>query len=225
MSIFTHFFLKNFYHICIIQNENNLIVRVSFQKKVKNSVLVIKGNCPALASVGHVLRAITFKIIATMKNDQHSYLSFQINREIFAIDVIKVLEVLQMTNITCIPKTADYVKGVINFRGEIIPVIDSRAKFGMEILNDTSKSVIIILNFQKKDKTQIIGVIVDSVMDVINLEYSQVKDVPEMGSRYNLDFISGMIKIDEEFVMLLDVDKVFSVDELSIISEAAEVYA
>ncbi len=154
-----------------------------------------------------------------MKNDKKSFLSFKIENEIFAVNVKKVLEVLQMKAITTIPKTPDYIKGVINFRGEIIPVIDSRIKFNLHTIEDYSKSVIIILNFEDDSKNKIIGAIVDSVMDVMEIKEMDVKDLPEIGSRYNLEFIYGMIKHKENFIMILDIDKVFSVEELNIVKE------
>jgi len=154
-----------------------------------------------------------------MKDEKKSFLSFKIENEIFAIDVKKVLEVLQMKPITTIPKTPDYIKGVINFRGEIIPVIDARIKFNLKTIENYSKSVIIILNFKSQDKNKIIGAIVDSVMDVMEIKEMDVKDLPEIGSRYNLEFIYGMIKHNEDFIMILDVDKVFSVEELNIVKE------
>ncbi len=154
-----------------------------------------------------------------MKDEKKSFLSFKIQNEIFAIDVKKVLEVLQMKPITTIPKTPEYIKGVINFRGEIIPVLDARIKFNLKKIKDYSKSVIIILNFQSQNKNKVIGAIVDSVMDVMEIKEMDVKDLPEIGSRYNLEFIYGMIKHNEDFIMILDVDKVFSVEELNIVKE------
>jgi len=154
-----------------------------------------------------------------MISEKKSFLSFNLESETFAINVIKVLEVLQMQKITSIPKTPDYIKGVLNFRGEIIPVIDTRIKFSLNRAEDLSKHVIIVLDFERDGKQQKVGAIVDSVMDVFEYQEIDIKDVPELGSRYNLEFIYGMIKKDENFITILDVDKVFSVEELSIVKE------
>ncbi len=107
-----------------------------------------------------------------MLTEKKSYLSFQLDDEIFAINVKKVLEVLQMQKITKVPKTPDYIKGVINFRGEILPVIDTRQKFSLNKVEDYTKFVIIMLNFVRDHKEQKFGAIVDSVMDVF--EYNGV---------------------------------------------------
>lgn len=154
-----------------------------------------------------------------MISEKKSFLSFNLESETFAINVIKVLEVLQMQKITSIPKTPDYIKGVLNFRGEIIPVINTRLKFNLTKEEDLSKHVIIVLDFERDNKQQKVGAIVDSVMDVFEYNEIDIKDVPELGSRYNLEFIYGMIKKGENFITILDVDKVFSVEELSIVKD------
>lgn len=157
-----------------------------------------------------------------MITEKKTFLSFQLEKEVFAVNVSKVLEVLQMQKITKVPKTPDYIQGVINFRGEILPVIDTRQKFSLTKVDDYSNFVIIMLNFERNGKEQKIGAIVDSVMDVFEYKELDIKDVPELGSRYNLEFIYGMIKKDDEFIMILDVDKVFSVEELTIVREIIE---
>ena len=158
-----------------------------------------------------------------MLTEKKSYLSFQLENEIFAVNVINVLEVLQMQKITRVPKTPDYIQGVINFRGDILPVIDTRKKFNLTAVKDMTKFVVIILNFQRGDSEQKIGAIVDSVLDVTDFKEIDIKDVPEMGSRYNLEFIYGMIKFKDDFIMILDVDKVFSTDELTIVKDVADI--
>ena len=157
-----------------------------------------------------------------MLQEKKTYLSFKLEDEIFAIDVKNVLEVLQMQKITNIPKTPDFIKGVVNFRGEILPVVDTRLKFNLPTVKDTSKFVIIFLTFMKKERELKVGAIVDSVLDVTSFKEMDIKDVPEMGSKFNLEFIYGMIKVKDDFVMILDVDAVFSVDELNIFTKTAK---
>lgn len=151
-----------------------------------------------------------------------SYLSFRLGDETFAVSVHKVLEVLEIQRITKVPKTPDYIKGVINFRGDILPVIETRVKFNMPKVEDTPKTVIIVLDLKVKDKAVVLGAIADNVKDVIEITDSQIKSVPEMGSQYNTEFIQGMIKTDKGFTMLLSIDKVFSADDITIVKEAAE---
>ena len=157
-----------------------------------------------------------------MLQDINSYLSFQLEDEIFAINVKHVLEVLQMQKITKLPKTPKFIKGVVNFRGEILPIINTRQKFNLPSIKDISKSVIIFLTFKRNEKELKVGAIVDTVLDVTSFKEIDIKDVPEMGSKYNLEFIYGMIKVKKDFIMILDVDKVFSTDELDIFTKTIQ---
>lgn len=154
--------------------------------------------------------------------NKKSYLSFSLENEIFAIDVHKVLEVLEYQKVTQVPKTPDYIRGVVNFRGDILPVIDTRLKFNMAKTESTKKTVIIVLNLKIKEKKMVIGALADSVKDVLAIEEKKIKIVPELGSRYNTEFIEGMVKTEEGFIMILNIDKVFSVDELNILKETTD---
>lgn len=156
-----------------------------------------------------------------MKSD-NTYLSFNLANEIFGVSVRKVLEVLEIQRITKVPRTPEYVRGVINFRGEILPVIDTRMKFLMPSIEDTSKTVIIVLDLRLESKKVMIGAIADSVNDVFKATPDDIKQVPDIGSRYNTEFITGMIKKDQNFIMMLDVEKVFSTDNLILISDFDE---
>ena len=111
---------------------------------------------------------------------------------------------------------------MVNFRGEILLIIDTRLKFSISEVDDISKFVIIFMTFVKEGKELKIGAIVDEVIDVNDFKEMDIKDVPEMGSKYNLEFIYGMIKVKENFIMILDVDKVFSTNELSIFKKTVE---
>jgi len=154
---------------------------------------------------------------------KQAYLSFDLNGEIFAITVNNVLEVLENQKLTKVPKAPFYIKGVINFRGEILPVIDTRVKFNMPEKEDNGKSVIIVFDIDLADKKLLIGGIVDGVKDVIEISQNEIKDVPNMGSKYNSDFMLGMIKTDDHFIMLLNIEKVFSTEELVSITEQSGV--
>ena len=145
-----------------------------------------------------------------------SYLSFLLDKGIFAINVSKVLEVLEKQPITFVPDTPKHIVGVLNFRGEILPVIEMRLKFNMPSGN-LEKFVIIVLELMINGKPQIFGAIVDSVVDVIEIYNNTIKSVPEMGSNFNPEYISGMIKSDKGFIMFLNIDKVFSHDEIKLI--------
>jgi len=151
-----------------------------------------------------------------------AFLSFNLSSEIFAITVTKVLEVLEIQPVTKVPQTPEYIRGVINFRGDILPVIDTRRKFNMESVADTPKTVIIVLDLVIFNKKLIVGIIADSVKDVIEISPSDVKEVPSLGSRYNSDFLEGMIKTDSGFIMILNIEKVFTADDVSLVENSTE---
>jgi len=149
----------------------------------------------------------------------NTYLSFKLNKELFAISVLKVLEVLQEKEVTVIPNTPKYVEGVINFRGEIIPVIQLRQKMNMPQRKENEKSVTIIMDLNINNSNTKIGVIVDGVSEVVTVSDKKIKEVPKIGSSFNVEFLNGMIKTENNFTMLLNIDKVFSEKEAKIISK------
>ena len=154
----------------------------------------------------------------TLNQLKEHYLSIRLDNELFAVSVHKVLEVLQKQHITRIPNMPPFIKGVINFRGEILPVIEARQKFNMPERPEDEKYVIIVLDLMINDKKLMLGVIADGVKDVLELASDDIKDVPEMGCNYNSEFLKGMVKLDAGFLMLLNVDRVFSSEEINLIN-------
>lgn len=141
-------------------------------------------------------------------------LSFRLNEEVFAIDVSKVINILEMSHITKIPKAPAYMKGVINLRGTVLPVIDLRTKFGLpekEITVDTS---IIVLSIDVSGEPVLVGTLVDAVKEVLELKTEEIAPAPSIGTKYNSGFIEGMWRTNEKFIMLLNIDMVFSTDEI-----------
>jgi len=159
--------------------------------------------------------------MAQKNKHKNTYLSFRLGKEIFTISVKKVLEVLQKQYITEMPDMPNYIKGVINFRGDILPVIDARVKFNMHV-TDLESYVIIVLEITDNDKTIRVCALVDSVKDVISVDDNEIKPVPEMGLKYNTEYLHGMIKTDESFITILNVDKIFSTTQLNEISNSIE---
>lgn len=161
-----------------------------------------------------------------MKNNKENtieaYLSFGLDNELFAVSVYQVLEVLETAKLTKIPRTPKYVKGVINFRGEVLPVIDLRMKFKMENIQEQDKNVIIVLELKLKGEPVMLGAIADTVRDVLNIDKKQIKPVPDFDESYDSNFITGMLKLEEGFIMLLDMNKVFSIADLSFVKKTAE---
>jgi purine-binding chemotaxis protein CheW len=150
-----------------------------------------------------------------------SYLSFKIGEELFAANVLKVVEILEVSKITKVPKSPDYMRGVVNLRGSVLPVIDTRLKFGMPAAIDTVDTCIMVLTIQMENESFILGALVDAVQEVFEITDDQIKSAPTIGSKYKSEFIDGMIRLNEEFIMLLNVDKVFSSDEIITVKESS----
>lgn len=142
------------------------------------------------------------------------YLTFKLEGEIFALDVGKVREILDYTSITKVPQTPDFMKGVINLRGSVVPVVDMRLKFGIPAQEKTVDTCIIVVEIAIDGEVTILGALVDSVQEVFELEPSQIESAPRIGTKLRTDFILGMGKRDDQFVIILDIDKVFSYEEL-----------
>jgi purine-binding chemotaxis protein CheW len=147
------------------------------------------------------------------------YLTFKLGGEIFALDVAKVREILDFTTVTTVPRTPGFMRGVINLRGSVVPVIDMRLKFGMSGTEKTVNTCIVVVEVGLEGETIIVGALADSVQEVIDLEPDQIEPAPKIGTKLRTDFIKGMGKQDNGFIMILDVDRVFSSDELSEVQE------
>lgn len=156
----------------------------------------------------------------TKNKHKNVFLSFRLGKETFAVSVIKVLEVLQQQHITEIPDVPPYIKGVINFRGDILPIFDARLKFNLKVQEEEEKNVIIVLDLSADDQKMRIGAIADGVRDVLAFDETEIKPVPEMGLKYNAEYISGMIKSGDGFIMILNVDKVFTTEEVSMLAKS-----
>jgi len=149
----------------------------------------------------------------TMETTQ--YLTFKLDEEVFALDIGKVREVLDFTTVTKVPRTPDFMRGVINLRGSVVPVVDLRLKFGMTRTEKTVNTCIIIVEVTVDGDTTILGVLADAVQEVLDLEFANIVAAPKIGAKLNTEFISGMGKSDDRFVIILDIDKVLSVDEIA----------
>ncbi len=148
-------------------------------------------------------------------NLTQSYLTFKLEDELFAVNVSKVLEIQEIRQITKVPRTPSYMRGVLNLRGSVLPVIDSRIKFGMSKTVDDVNTCILVLNIEMDNDKLTIGALVDSVQE----DDAHIGPPPSIGSKYKSEFIKGMGKVNETFIMILDIDKVFSLDELLIVKE------
>lgn len=147
--------------------------------------------------------------------DMNQYLTFKLQDEVFGLAIGKVREVLDFTTVTKVPRTPDYMRGVINLRGSVVPVVDLHLKFGLEETEKTVNTCIIIVEINMEGEITVLGALADSVQEVVELEPEQIEPAPKIGTKLNTEFIKGMGKRDEEFIILLDIDKVFSNDEIS----------
>lgn len=150
------------------------------------------------------------------------YLTYKLDSEIFALDIAKVREVLDFTTITKVPRTPEFMRGVINLRGNVVPVVDLRLKFGMPKTEKTVHTCIIIVEVALDGDTTVMGALADSVQEVIELEPAQIEPVPKIGTRMKTDFIRGMGKRNNAFIIILDIDRVFSADELGFLQDTGE---
>lgn len=157
---------------------------------------------------------------ATEITETRQYLTFKLGDEIFATDVAKVREVLDFTTITKIPRTPDFMSGVINLRGNVVPVVDLRLCFEMSKTEKTVNTCVVVVEMLLDGEATVIGALADSVEEVIDLEPEHIEPAPKIGTQIRTDFIKGMGKRDSQFIMILDIDRIFSAEELSAVRNA-----
>jgi purine-binding chemotaxis protein CheW len=149
------------------------------------------------------------------------YLTFSMAAEEYGIGILKVKEIIGMMTITVIPQTPPYVKGVINLRGKIIPVVSLRLKFGMPEIDFTDRTCIIVVEVKTNTGHVQMGIVVDAVSEVLSIRNAEIEDTPTFGASLNTDFILGMAKAENGVKILLDIDKVISAREMEIVQQAA----
>ncbi len=154
--------------------------------------------------------------------EEAQYLTFLLGGEMFAIGILAIKEIIEYGNITTVPMMPSFVRGVINVRGAVVPVVDLSARFGRKVSEVTRRSCIVIIeaNTDAGDK-QDVGVMVDSVSAVMEIPRSEIEPAPSFGTKIRVDFISGMAKVNGKFVIVLNVERVLSVDEMSMLSEVS----
>ena len=140
------------------------------------------------------------------------YLTFQLGAEEYGLEILKVKEIIGLMEITAVPRTPHYVRGVINLRGKVIPVIELRSKFDMETTEDTDQTCIIVVEVASDNGAIQTGVVVDAVSEVLDITEDQIENAPSFGTGVDTEFILGIGKIREEVKILLDIDKVIDVD-------------
>lgn len=143
------------------------------------------------------------------------YLSFLVDGDIYAFDALAIKEIIEYTNITKIPMVPDFVRGVTNLRGSVVPVIDLSARIGKRISPVTKRTCIVIVEVMSEGEKIVIGVVIDAINEVFNLREDEIEAAPSFGAGIRADFLDGMGKASDKFVVLLNIERVLSIDELS----------
>jgi len=157
----------------------------------------------------------------TAANREGKYLTFSMAGEEYGIGILKVKEIIGMMTVTMVPQTPSYVKGVINLRGKIIPVVSLRLKFGLEEIDYTDRTCIIVVEVRTGAGSVLMGIMVDEVSEVLNIRNAEIEDTPAFGTSLKTDFILGMAKTGNRVKILLDIDKVISGQEMEMVLQAA----
>jgi purine-binding chemotaxis protein CheW len=159
--------------------------------------------------------------VKAMADQEGKYLTFSMADEEYGIGILKIKEIIGMMVITTVPQTPEFVKGVINLRGKVIPVIDLRLRFGMEAIDYTDRTCIVVVEVAGSAGTVQIGIVVDSVSEVLNIKGDEIEDTPTFGTKLNTDYILGMAKMEGGVKILLDIDRVLSTEEVAVLEKAA----
>jgi purine-binding chemotaxis protein CheW len=149
------------------------------------------------------------------------YLTFTLDDEDYGIGILKIKEIIGMVPITPVPQTPEHLKGVMNLRGKVIPVVDLRLRFGMDAIDYTDRTCIIVVEIASAGGTVQIGIVVDSVSEVLNIKGDEIEDTPTFGTTFNSDYILGMAKTDGGVKILLDIDQVLTAREITALEQVA----
>lgn len=152
-------------------------------------------------------------------SNANQYLTFTLDNEQYAIGVAKVREVLEHTKITRLPRTAVFMKGIINLRGVGVPVIDLRLKFGLAETPITKDTSIIVMEVESQDGSVVVGALADAVHEVVEIDEASIEPAPRFGTRLAAEFIKGVGKKDDLFIILLDIDRIFNAEEIQVLAK------
>ena len=157
-----------------------------------------------------------------MADEDHQYLTFLLSGEMFAIAILNIKEIIEYGSLTEVPMMPSFIRGVINLRGSVVPVVDLSSRFGRNKTEISRRTCIVIIEVIGSDESKMdIGVMVDSVSEVLEIPRSEIEPPPAFGAKIRVDFIHGMGKVDGKFVIILNANKVLSVDELSMLGQAS----
>jgi purine-binding chemotaxis protein CheW len=159
--------------------------------------------------------------VKAMADKEGKYLTFTLAAEEYGIGILKIKEIIGMMPITAVPQTPEFIKGVINLRGKVIPVMDLRLRFGMPVMDYNERTCIIVVEISGQAGTIQIGIVVDAVSEVLNIKSEDIEPTPSFGTRVNTDYILGMAKMGGGIKILLDINRVLSSEETTLLAAAA----
>ena len=159
--------------------------------------------------------------VKAMADKEGKYLTFTLADEEYGIGILRIKEIIGMMPITTIPQTPEFVKGVINLRGKVIPVVDLRLRFGMDSIDYTERTCIIVVEIAGQAGTVMIGIVVDAVSEVLNIKGEDIEDTPTFGTKLNTEYILGMAKMEGSVKILLDIGRVLTGEEIAVLKKAA----
>jgi purine-binding chemotaxis protein CheW len=159
---------------------------------------------------------------ANAGQEVQQYLTFMLGGEVFAIGILHIKEIIEFGQLTTVPMMPSFIRGVINLRGAVVPVVDLASRFGGKPSEVTRRSCIVILEIQCEAETQVIGVVVDAVNEVLEISGADIEPPPSFGTKIRTDFIAGMGKVRERFIIILNVNKVLSTEEMALIGQSSQ---
>jgi len=171
-----------------------------------NAIAQINKSLPVVASG------------ATQDEQQRQYLTFMLGGEVFAIGILSIKEIIEYGNLTEVPRMPEFIRGVINLRGAVVPVIDLGARFGKQPTAVSRRTCIVIIEVEHEGEQQVVGVMVDAVNEVLDIAAGEIEPPPSFGAKIRADFIRGMGKVEGRFVIILNVEHVLSLDEMATLS-------
>ena len=171
----------------------------------------------AVAQINKTLPAAS----AAAQRDQQQYLTFMLGGETYAMGILSIKEIIEYGNLTEVPRMPEFIRGVINLRGAVVPVIDLGARFGKHTTDITRRTCIVIIEVPNGEETQDVGVMVDAVNEVLEISAGEIEPAPSFGANIRADFIDGMGKIDGKFVIILNIHQVLSVEEMASLAGVA----
>jgi purine-binding chemotaxis protein CheW len=198
----------------------------AFKSLAADSKIEMRGRCLSekIKYGGKTMAEVTDTMdqaVKAMTDREGKYLTFTLADEEYGIGILKIKEIIGMMPVTSVPKTPEFVKGVINLRGKVIPVLDLRLRFGIEEMAYTERTCIIVVEVESQFGRVEIGIVVDSVSEVLNIKGSEIEDTPAFGTRLDTTFILGMAKMEGGIKILLDIDRVLAAKEVEALQNAA----